>query len=107
MAAKPSEILELTTKSTSISVFTNFVWGIGLLSTHFRILRGIIHAFIQFAFLLVCIRNSKQVLVRKMCEKGVCIVRIQNGSDNAKHNVWMKFVIFREDIQEEKHVLNL
>lgn len=107
MAAKPSEILEFTTKSTSMRVFINLVCGIGLGSTHQQILRGVVHTFIQFAFLLVCVRNSNQILVGQTCKEGVGILSIENGSDDAEHNVRMKFVIFGERIQHKKHVLNL
>ena len=85
----------------------NLVWGIGLGSTHQQILRGVIHAFIQFVFFLVCVRNSNQILVGQACKEGVGILRIENGSDDAEHNVRMKFVILGERIQHEKHVLNL
>ena len=88
-------------------VFINLVCGIGLGSTHQQILRGVIHTFIQFVFFLVCVRNSNQILVGEACKEGVGILSIENGSDDAEHNVRMKFVIFGERIQHEKHVLNL
>lgn len=88
-------------------VFMNLVWGIGLDSTHQQILRGVIHTFIQFALLLVCVRNPNQILVGQACKEGVGILSIENGSDDAEYNVRMKFVILGERIQHEKHVLNL
>lgn len=88
-------------------VFINLVCGIGLDSTHQLILRGVIHAFIQFAFLLACVGNSNQILVGQACKEGVGILSIENGSDDTEHNVRMKIVILGERIQHEKHVLNL
>ena len=85
----------------------NLVWGIGLGSTHRQILRGVIHTLVQFAFFLTHIRNSNQILVGQARKEGVGILRIENGSDDAEHNVRMKFVILGERIQHEKHVLNL